>query len=58
MVVSAVGNKFDVYINGELEGSYRDYAKKLSGGRFAFEASQNSGTTTCTFKNTWVWLYK
>jgi len=58
MVVSAVGNKFDVYINGELEGSYRDYAKKLSGGRFAFEAWQNSGTTTCIFNNTWVWVYK
>jgi hypothetical protein len=58
MVVSAVGNKFDVYINGGLEGSYRDYAKKRSGGRFAFEAVQKSGTTTCTFKNTWVWLYK
>jgi hypothetical protein len=58
MVVSAVGSKFDVYINGKIEGSYRDYAKKLSAGRFAFEAWQKSGTTTCTFKNTWVWLYK
>ena len=51
-------NKFTVYINGHKEGNYFDWSERLSSGRFAFTANQDSGDTTCTFANTWLWTYK
>lgn len=57
-ILAAIGNQFKVYINGTFEGRYYDYSSKLSEGQFAFSASQDSGVTTCTFENTWIWLYK
>jgi hypothetical protein len=58
ITLSAVRNEFRFFINGDLEGVYHDYSKKLTSGRFAFNAWQNSGSTICVFKNTWVWVYK
>ncbi len=58
VVLSAVENEFKVYINGNYEGRYYDYSKLLSSGKFAFTAKQDAGNTKCSFKNTWIWLYK
>jgi hypothetical protein len=58
ITLAAVGNQFKLYINGHYEGVYYDFSSKLEKGRFAFYAYENSGSTTCTFDNTWVWVYK
>ncbi len=58
IVLAAVGNEFKVFINGVFEGRYYDYSSKLSEGQFAFSASQDAGETTCSFDNSWVWVYK
>ena len=56
--MSAVGNQFKVFINGNYEGRYFDDSTSLTKGNFAFLGYQDSGTTTCTFDKTWVWVYK
>ncbi len=56
--VAAIGNEFKLYINGHFEGRYYDWSSKLSEGGFSFVGSQSSGDTTCTFDNTWLWIYK
>ena len=48
------GNKITTYANGEKLGSFTD--GKLSQGGVAFLAWQNSGETTCTFTNSWLWV--
>ena len=56
--LAANGNEFKVFINDTFIGRYYDYSSKLTQGSFAFIASQESGDTTCTFDNSWVWVYK
>ena len=58
IVLAAEGEKFTLYINGVRQGSYYDYSKQRLDGKFAFSAWQDSGTTTCSFENTAVWVYK
>jgi hypothetical protein len=57
IALAAIGNEFTVFVNGHSEGRYYDYSNYLEEGRFAFIASQTNGETTCTFEETWVWLY-
>jgi len=47
------GTTFTAYVNGTRLGRAVD--SKLSEGRIAFFAWQESGETTCTFDNTWIW---
>ncbi len=47
--------KFTVYVNGARQGSFFDYSKQRLDGVFGFIASQDSGESTCTFANTWIW---
>jgi hypothetical protein len=44
------------YINGKkvIDNNY----SQITEGGIAFMANQESGTTTCTFKNTWIWALK
>lgn len=53
VVLVVQGDLIQGYINGKKlrEGRYA----KLSEGGIAFLAWQESGETTCTFRNTWVW---
>lgn len=55
-VLVAQGDQFTVYANGDRLGS--SYHRKLTEGEFAFLAWHESGETTCTFENTWVWMVK
>ncbi len=48
------GSNFTVYINGQNMGSIAD--TQLSEGAVGFAASQESGKTTCTFENGWLWI--
>jgi hypothetical protein len=54
ITIIAQGNKIAVYMNGERMGVFTD--SKLAEGRIAFMAWQESGETTCTYSNTWLWV--
>lgn len=47
------GQNITPYINGRKTHLVED--TKLKEGRFGFMAYQESGETTCTFNNTWIW---
>jgi len=51
--IIARGSTFTVYVNDDKPKNVVDSA--LKEGRFAFMTWQESGETTCTFENTWVW---
>ena len=50
------GNKMTVYANGDKLGAGTD--NKLTDGIVSFLAWQESGETTCTFTNSWLWVLK
>ncbi|HLB47403.1 MAG TPA: hypothetical protein VJL59_10400 [Anaerolineales bacterium] len=56
ITVIALGNKLQVYANGDRLGAFTD--KTLSEGIVAYMAWQESGQTTCTFSNSWLWVFK
>ena len=56
LIFMAKDGEFTLYINDQRIGTYFDYAETRHDGYFAFDAWQQSGETTCTFENTWVWL--
>jgi hypothetical protein len=58
IALSAIGNEFKLYVNGNYEGHFNDWSKKLSDGKIAFFGSQNAGSTKCIYENSWVWKYK
>jgi hypothetical protein len=47
---------FTVFINGQKTKTLTD--SKLTNGVLAFHVFQDSGSTTCTFNNAWVWVLK
>ncbi len=53
-VVSADGTTVTAYANGERLGS-TDLKASMSSGFFGFVDFEESGQTTCTFENTWIW---
>jgi len=54
--VIALGDRMTLFVNGKRLGSYSN--NKLEEGRLAFQVAQESGETTCIFKNGWVWAIK
>ena len=56
VILIAEDGKFLVYINDVRAGQYIDFSERMSEGYFAYYAWQESGESTCTFDNTWVWL--
>jgi len=58
IVLAATGNEFKVWINDNYEGRYYDDGSKRTIGGLAFYAGQNAGKTTCSFDNSWIWIYK
>lgn len=52
----AQGNQFNVYINGNRQSRFFDDSKQRAEGYLAFLAWQESGTGSCRFENSWVWL--
>jgi hypothetical protein len=57
-VLIAEGNKFTLYINDQRIGQFFDYSNSRMDGRFAFYGTEEAGTSSCEFENTWVWLLK
>lgn len=53
IVIVAEDTKFTIYANGERMGTVVNSA--FDRGAIAFGALQESGKTTCTYDNTWVW---
>ncbi len=54
-VIVAEDEKFTVYFNGELQGSFIDSSKQRMEGSFGFFAWQESGTGSCRYENSWIW---
>jgi hypothetical protein len=53
-VISADGTTVIVYANGLRLGA-ADLKASMTEGLFGFVVFEESGTTTCTFTNTWIW---
>lgn len=54
VVLVADGGIFSVYANGERLG--RVLGPNLKEGKLGFIGFQDSGTSTCTFDNSWIWV--
>ena len=54
--VVALGDHLTFYANGDRLSTIQN--DKLTEGRIAFQVQQESGETTCVFKNSWVWALK
>lgn len=52
----AQDEQFTVYINGVRQGRYFDNSKQRMDGSFGFLAWQESGTGSCKFENSWIWV--
>lgn len=50
----ARGDTYTLYVNGKRLGQAVDGA--LTRGAIAFQAYQESGETTCSFSDTWLWI--
>jgi hypothetical protein len=55
VILIAEQDQFTVYFNDTRAGSFYDYSKNMLEGYFAFAAWQESGQSSCTFTDTWVW---
>jgi hypothetical protein len=49
----AKGNSFTFYANGDRMGTV--FNSKIQEGNIAYLVQQESGETTCSFQNSWVW---
>lgn len=58
VMLVAQDDEFTVYINRSRQGRYFDYSKQRADGSFGFMAFQDSGTGSCNFENSWVWMLK
>jgi hypothetical protein len=56
LILLAQEDRFTLYANGRKLGTFYDHGDFQQEGVFAFSASHDSGLTTCTYENTWVWL--
>jgi hypothetical protein len=56
MVVIGRGNTFSIYTNGTFLGDFTPASAFFERGFVAFVALNESGTTTCTFTNAYLWL--
>lgn len=55
IAIVAQDEEFTVFINGTRQGKYYDNSKQAQEGTFTFMAYEDSGKSTCTFSNSWVW---
>jgi hypothetical protein len=58
VLMIAEGEKVTIYINVVRIGSFYDYSKRMLEGYFAYSAWQESGKSSCTFADSWVWALK
>ncbi len=54
MVLKVVGEEFKVWINGKESMTYTD--KVIESGTISFASWQETGKTTCTFSDGWLWV--
>jgi hypothetical protein len=55
VILFAEGEKFTLYINDQRIGSFYDFSQRRTEGFFAFLAQQETGESSCTFDNAWIW---
>jgi hypothetical protein len=56
IVFVARGNEFTVFINGERQSRFFDDSNISSKGYFAGLSDQDTGSSSCTFENGWLWI--
>lgn len=56
IVFVARGNEFTVFINGERQSRFFDDSRITSKGFFAGLTAQDTGSSSCTFENSWLWI--
>ncbi len=56
LIVIGRGNTFSIYTNGTYLGDFTPQTAFFERGFVAFVALNESGTTTCTFENAYLWL--
>jgi hypothetical protein len=56
IVVIGRGNTFSIFTNGTFLGDFTPESAFFERGFVAFVALNESGTTTCTFENAYLWL--
>jgi len=55
-VLIARDDQFTVSINGKQQGQFYDSSRQREDGFLAFLAWQDSGTGSCTFEDSWLWV--
>jgi hypothetical protein len=55
-ILIADEGQFTLYANDTRLGTFYDYSNQMTEGQFAFYGYQDSGESTCTFENTWIWV--
>jgi len=55
-VLVAQDNKFTVFINDVRQGQFTDDSKQASDGYLAFVGLEDSGESTCSYENSWLWI--
>lgn len=55
VVLAIVKEQMTVFINGVRQGKFYDYSKQASDGTIAFLIDEDSGESTCTVENGWLW---
>jgi hypothetical protein len=56
-ILVAKGNEFTMYINGVRQGRYFDDSKSAATGYFGTFVVQDTGTSSCTYEDSWIWVY-
>jgi hypothetical protein len=56
LILQVVDGEYTLYINDQRIGTFPDYSVKNDEGYLAYYGYQESGESTCSFKNSWIWL--
>jgi hypothetical protein len=56
LILQVVDGEYSLYINDQRIGTFPDYSVKNDEGYLAYYGYQESGESTCSFKNSWIWL--
>jgi hypothetical protein len=56
VILHVVDGEYTLYINDQRIGTFYDYSVQNDEGYLAYYGDQESGESTCSFENSWIWL--
>jgi len=56
LILQVIGGEYTLYINDQRIGTFYDYSVQNDEGYLAYYGYQESGESTCSFENSWIWL--